>query len=69
MTDWQPIETAPRDGTEIMAVTIGSLVVIVRRHNNEWLSREWGTWRKKPKAYVYGDATLTHWMLLPEPPK
>jgi hypothetical protein len=59
---WQPIETAPKDGTLILAC-LGKTMKIVVWYPvlKEWGNpQEWGddgTW--KP----------THWMSLPEPPK
>lgn len=77
MTDWQPIETAPKDGTEILgwcpyhgSAGRGSTWVI--RWNEEKHT-------KKPRPYfdasgwVWGVTDLrkhqpTHWMPLPAPP-
>lgn len=71
--DWQPIETAPRDGTSILAVLAGKhpetgrtfLPAVV-----EW-SDEVG-WREvddAPEDYPPHDWKLTHWMPLPPPPE
>ena len=69
MNNWQPIETAPKDGTEILGWT-GSMFLIV-----EWNEQKW---HKKPAPYwdsgrpsitwmrEYGQPT--HWMPLPDPP-
>ena len=59
---WQPIETAPKDRTEILAVRDKEIkIVFWYPHLKEWGSQEdWaddGTWEP------------THWMPLPEPPK
>jgi hypothetical protein len=63
-TAWQPIETAPRDGTEIIAASIYS----VRDRPRVWNvyltcgdAAGWVTTRG-------GKAAPTHWMPLPEPP-
>ncbi len=65
MSDWQPIETAPRDGTEIIAASIYT----VRGRPRVWNvyltccdAAGWVTTRG-------GKAAPTHWMPLPEPPK
>ena len=60
MTDWQPIETAPKDGTEI--------ILTAQNSEGTWkvdvgcfsagILWDWG-WRFRP----------THWMPLPPPPK
>jgi hypothetical protein len=71
--DWQPIETAPKDGTEVLLVRNGSF-------------RQIGSWRKpcqQADGYRVNDGEPcwvgysaekrvpepTHWMPLPEPPK
>jgi hypothetical protein len=59
---WQPIETAPKDGTEILAVWCGKLMLAL-----------WNTEANNWQEYSNGDfdtgGELTHWMPLPEPPK
>lgn len=67
--DWQPIETAPRDGTKCLFFSPG-----YRRAHNENARRPHmkvdafsGKW---PDArYQLPEAPYTHWMPLPEPPK
>ena len=72
MSEWQPIETAPKDGTPI----------IVARHMPSWgWVRGWATWESvcgisgwlsrgffNPPGEL-GLAHPTHWMPLPEQPK
>lgn len=74
MSEWQPIETAPKDGTMILVWDESSSPGVVaayflsETHDDE----EWSGW-------IYGDQLLadadpegplpTHWMPLPEPPK
>lgn len=59
--EWQPIETAPKDGTEIIL------------WNKSWQSPHSGYygWRGWEQAYECGPwkNQPTHWMPLPEPPK
>jgi hypothetical protein len=60
--EWQPIETAPKDGRLILAAHDetyqGGVVVISWRHEyNAWADYDCDFW--KP----------SHWMPLPEPPK
>lgn len=64
--EWQPIETAPRDGTPILGYDNGIIRVCVPKlFGPRW---EWfrddiivpnNTWSIEP----------SHWMPLPEPPK
>jgi hypothetical protein len=64
VTGWQPIETAPRDGTEILfwvapEMSEGWAEVghwFETAHDGWWVAH---TIERKP----------THWMPLPEPPK
>lgn len=73
MTEWQPIETAPKDGTKILltpgeveTVTIGSFERPHLVGETGWRSIErdsdaWGcTYRM--------DIKPTHWMPIPDPP-
>lgn len=70
MSEWRPIETAPKDGTEVI------LRFVVRDGDtrpvealNGWYD---GSWRRicySTYSYRYfslGD--VTHWMPLPKPP-
>lgn len=71
MSEWQPIETAPRDGTIILLVDGG---------NQVWGPYA-GAWVGKndhyPWVFLDPDIELngmppsgfTHWMPLPEPPQ
>ena len=61
MTEWQPIETAPRDGTEILcydsAVLYGKGNIILNWENGSWVD-----FYKR----IYDP---THWMPNPKPPE
>lgn len=67
MSEWQPIETAPKDGTNILVFTPKGKAragVVCGIHCGWWttLFDEWTT--------SDGDCEMdpTHWMPLPEPP-
>jgi hypothetical protein len=78
--EWQPISTAPKDGTEIIGMYVHIETQVV--HNVFWMGEDdtdehgnadIGWW-----TYEYGEVgrlkldgwmTPTHWMPLPEPPK
>ena len=61
---WQPIETAPTDGTEVLVYARGSYAVAF------WSGKEWRDMGDIGWAGMYGDDgnQPTHWMPLPEPP-
>lgn len=67
MTDWQPIETAPKDGRFVLCYGHGGPVAMEPMKfyagdapgAGEWGWLEGDTPRRQP----------THWMPLPEPPK
>lgn len=65
MSKWQPIETAPRDGTWILLQAKGSVIPVIAR---------WGIGEIGKDCWVDGDFSpcpyapkATHWMPLPEP--
>ena len=63
---WQPIETAPKDGTHVLlywpTMSISSYPLVGFHHGDEY------GW--EPVAdRDYGEIYPTHWMPLPEPPK
>ena len=64
--DWQPIETAPKDGRRILAYSKEYGVQVTGwwyRNDNPAIGGWW-------IAFSDGDYTdLTHWQPLPEPPK
>ena len=62
MSDWQPIETAPRDGTSVLLIRAKAMDGGRLGHRIGIGSWKQGQWK--------GDCTRapTHWMPLPEPP-
>ena len=68
--DWQPIETAPRDGTLILVCTRGYQRIrsMMTTFWSEASAKRFGA---KFGWYHEGDGAITptHWMPLPAPPK
>lgn len=68
MTDWGSMETAPRDGKQILLFTSGGDFVV-----GEWRRFRDGTaiWQigHTQTGIIALPAIATHWMLLPQPPK
>jgi hypothetical protein len=59
MSEWQPIETAPKDETRVLLVaSYGTM------HTAFWRD---GLWRCGGMGQYFNNPT--HWMPLPEPPK
>lgn len=59
MSKWQPIETAPRDGTEILAYDgTGVFICYFDEHADCWII-----------DFSCHMVCATHWMPLPEPPE
>lgn len=61
---WQPIETAPKDGTLILAAWDKSQAVSIVSYAKEPTGGFF--WLTDDDCFV---STPTHWMPLPEPPK
>lgn len=55
MSEWQPIETAPKDGTWFLAYEADVPMYTAHWDEDGWYDLEW---KCRP----------THWMPLPEPP-
>ena len=58
--DWQPIETAPQDGTEILVHSFGRCFTACW---NCWPEPAW-----RVNAHGFLVLEPTHWMALPSPP-
>lgn len=79
MSEWQPIETAPKDGAWVLlyspdererergdpAVQVGCWGSSGYNRNNHWVYGPEG----HEHAHRHGFYGATHWMPLPEPPK
>ena len=68
IVEWQPIESAPKDGTEILVANIsnGAIYTVMWLDEGESIG-----WWDIASLDDYGRATLfspTHWMQLPNPP-
>lgn len=71
--EWQPIETAPKDGTQIILtkisngfveqIDVGGWEISPGRDDPGGYDPPWQDWTSN-----YGIEEPTHWMLLPEPP-
>lgn len=69
--EWQPIETAPKDGTEIIAFGF-SRGDYGYDDEYTWTGVRWGRqgWATtKPTGRYFIGFAPTHWTPLPEPPK
>lgn len=64
MTHWQPIESAPTDGTPILVTVAGGAYHASKAHWDE----RWRTWAVTDAPSYKLEMTPTHWMRLPEPP-
>lgn len=70
MTDWQPIETAPKDGTEFLACDVraaGEPMAVISLAAQEDILLGF-PWRMQGGSTTYSNDAFTHWMPLPEPP-
>lgn len=72
MSEWMPIETAPKDGTEILGFEPGWKVGIIAGicwDKDRWHGGPGWTWARLKNADESNNCDPTHWMALPEPPK
>ena len=66
--DWRPIDTAPKDGTEIIVY-----VPDFHEVSAAWYSQQTGLWPYGPYAYSEDGEPVnvglpSHWMPFPAPP-
>jgi len=71
MSEWQPIETAPKDGTQVdLWCCSGSDLRYGERYvDAEFLGGKWKYYSDCYEGWVTISYTPTHWMPLPSPPK
>lgn len=63
MADWQPIETAPKDGTRVLLHTPDT-------HRYSPVLGSWSDFEERWEEWGdYYPCYPTHWMPLPEPPE
>jgi hypothetical protein len=71
MGEWQPIETAPKDGTTIL-LSNGYHMAVARWDENFWNDANFcwsiSDWHNEP-LYLRGGYSATHWMPLPPLPQ
>lgn len=67
---WQPIETAPKDGTAILAFFPGRRGYVARQDvaTIHWVEWGGGCWNNTSSGHSIMVDEPTHWMPLPEPP-
>ena len=72
---WEPIESAPKDGTEILGIFVGTIDTdysLVRWDCRRWIAQADGQRAIESQGDTWTDLIepfLTHWMPLPPPPK
>ena len=66
MNKWQPIETSPKDGTDILVMT-GETMHVVRWINIHGDFDYWAVDDNKHGPFTLRGKAPTHWMPLPEP--
>ena len=69
MSDWQPIETAPKDGTVILAWRDGWVkpTLLLWLAHRDLEAPGWCPYERQPIRPR--GSQPTHWMPLPEPPQ
>ena len=68
LSEWQPIETAPKDGTDILVMT-GETMHVVRWINIHGDFDYWAVDDNKHGPFTLRGKAPTNWMPLPDPPK
>jgi hypothetical protein len=75
MNEWQPIETAPKDGTYVLTVVAGYVPCVYRWHEYNGVAKfgpDAEDFAEEDHFIKMWDEVLyspTHWMPLPEAPK
>jgi hypothetical protein len=69
MSDWQPIATAPKDGTDVLLFAregeCAPSVYVGRWSTSAWYGAAWVAYEHRSETEYL---TPTHWMPLPAPP-
>lgn len=68
MMEWQPIETAPKDGTPILVCRVGYQAQQVAAVYWDWTFSRRYPWQFLTIADGHAKGWPTHWMPLPPPP-
>jgi len=68
MNNWQPIETAPKDGTAILAVDALTQDTHSVVYYDALDSKSIYVWRMTDSTSAYHKDRFTHWMPLPAQP-
>ncbi len=71
---WQPIETAPRDGSAIISLVHGKVVIVKYTGIIDWFDETTCgasryAWIEEGAEDADNELLPTHWMPLPEPPQ
>ena len=70
MSEWQPIETAPKGFTDVLVFARGHILIGHQNNYGDWVCHDRS---EDPTTHIYLDtaeeAGITHWMPLPEPPQ
>ncbi len=69
MTQWQPIETAPRDGTQVLAWFDHLKRPVVAYHRNNRHGFGWAAYVERSANSLGIQAAPRCWMPLPPPPE
>lgn len=68
MSDWKPIDTAPRDGTHVLVfIPLARRIEIAFCHGEMPKRSGFSGWATN-EGDLTEEAAPTHWMPLPEPP-
>lgn len=69
MSEWLPIETAPKDGTGILCFAPGNKTAIFQRDMVPVIRLDHHSDEFKTFAHMRPSNPYTHWQPLPQPPK
>lgn len=68
MSEWQPIETAPKDGRVVLALPVYGAHTGTFLHWDAWSDDMSGDHQEENIYSGWRIADATHWMPLPTPP-